>query len=143
MQPILVISTDPQLAEAIRHLLPEGMLQVFSEPDWLLALQLAAHRPCAAILVDVRNVQADAFDIGRILWFRTRRPVLFVDGADDLFKLEEATAMVRAMLEPAHARTDHRGWEPLLCDDIAASKRTATRPVMAADLVHRAKRRFG
>jgi hypothetical protein len=144
MQPILVISPDPQLAEASRNLLPDGLLQVFHEPDWLRALLLAAHRPFAAILVDVAGYgQGEAFDIGRILWLRTRRPILFIDGTADLHKLEEATVMVRAMFDAAPAQTDEAGWTPLVSDDIAVSKRTATRSVTASEMVQRAVRRVG
>jgi response regulator RpfG family c-di-GMP phosphodiesterase len=140
---ILVLSSDPRLAEASRKVLPEGTLQVFCESNWLRALQLAIHRPFAAILVDVRLSEADAFDVGRTLWFHTRRPVLFVDGFADIARLSEDTALVRSVLETAYPVQDDNGWTTLVSDDIAASKRTATRARTDDDLIHRAPRRFG
>lgn len=143
MQPILVISPRPELAEACRHSLPDTLFQVFHEPDWLQALELAAYRPVSAILVDVSDDQVDAFMIGRILWLRTRRPILLVDGDTDLRHLVAvAAAFAGGPDSPAH-RLDPVGRHPVVEDDRARDRRTATRPPVAADLVRRAPRRFG
>lgn len=134
MQPILVISRQAELVEVARGMASDARRIVILEPDWRRALKLAARLSPAFILVDVDGSRTeDAFELARLLWLQTGRPILFLGGG---------TVTVTAMTGAAESGALD-GWTEMTSDDVAVSKRQSLTSRSWGDLVRRAPHRVG
>lgn len=136
MQPILVISRQAEMVEVARDMTSDPRRIVILEPDWRRALKLATRLSPAFILLDTDGGRTeDAFELARLLWMQTGRPILFLGGG---------TTTVTPMAGPARAcGAALDGWTEMTSDDVAVSKRPSLTSRSWGDLVRRAPHRIG
>lgn len=137
MQPILVISRQTEMVEVARGMTSDPKRIVILEPDWRRALKLAARLSPAFILLDADGGRTeDAFELARLLWMQTGRPILFLGGGT-----ATVTPMAGAAAGACGVAWD--GWTEMTSDDVAVSKRPSLTSRSWGDLVRRAPHRIG